>query len=70
MLSHIDVHYLAAILTQIASPWGVEIELGEMVEDCAAEEDRDVDITVRYASPDKELTLSLGKRKPACWMPK
>lgn len=52
MLTHTDVHYLAAILTQIASPWGVELELGEMVEDCASEEERDVDITVRYFLPD------------------
>jgi hypothetical protein len=51
MLTHTDCHYLAAILTQIASPWGVEIDLGELVEDVAGEEGRDVDITVRYRLP-------------------
>jgi hypothetical protein len=55
MLSHIDVHHLAAILTQIGSEWGVEIELGEMVADVIAEKDRDVDITVRYRDADGTL---------------
>jgi hypothetical protein len=33
MLTDTDVHYLAAILTLISSPWGVEIELGPKVKD-------------------------------------
>jgi hypothetical protein len=56
MLSHIDVHYLAAILTQIGTDWGVEIELGEMVEDVVAEKGRDVDITARYKQSDGTVT--------------
>lgn len=60
MLSHIDVHYLAAILTQIASEWGVEIELGDMVEDVVAEKGRDVDITARYRLPDGSLAEMHG----------
>lgn len=50
MLSNIDVHYLAAILTQIGSDWGVELELGDMVEDVVAEKKRDVDINPLYIS--------------------
>jgi len=60
MLTHTDLHYLAAILTQIASPWGVELELGEMVKDIAAEKGRDVDITVRYRLQDGTLVEMHG----------
>lgn len=48
MLNHKDVHYLAAVLTQISSPWGVEIMLGERVPDVSTGTSRDVDITMKF----------------------
>jgi hypothetical protein len=50
MLSHTDVHYLTGLLQVATSPNPVEVELGSMVFDEAAEVSRDVDVTVRYQS--------------------
>jgi hypothetical protein len=50
MLTPTDVHFLVGLLTQISRPEGVDIELGDMVFDSVAEEERDVDITVRVTS--------------------
>lgn len=47
MLTPNEVHLLVGILTRVSRPEGVEIELGSMVYDEAAEEERDVDVTVR-----------------------
>lgn len=52
MLTEIDVHYLVGLLTQVAETKDVDIELGSRVYDEAAEEKRDVDITVKYKSED------------------
>lgn len=52
MLSHTDVHYLTGLLQVVTSPEPVEVELGSMVFDDAAEASRDVDVTVRYQSED------------------
>jgi hypothetical protein len=48
MLSANDVHYLVGFLTIMSNPDDVEISLGDLVYDEAAEETRDVDITVTY----------------------
>jgi len=50
MLTPTDVHLLVGLLTQISRPNGVDIVLGDMIFDSVAEEDRDVDITVRAKS--------------------
>jgi hypothetical protein len=47
MLTPTEVHFLVGLLTMVSRPDGVEIELGSMVYDGSAEEERDVDITVR-----------------------
>jgi hypothetical protein len=47
MLTPIDVHFLVGLLTLVSRPDGVELELGSMVLDTVADENRDVDITVR-----------------------
>ncbi len=48
MLSATDVHYLVGFLTIMSNPDDVEISLGDLVYDEAAEKARDVDITVTY----------------------
>ncbi len=55
MLTPTDVHYLVGLLTMSAEPDGVEIELGSMVTDTAAQEERDVDITVTARNPDRSV---------------
>jgi len=50
VLSSTDVHYVVGFLSRLAGPDGVELELGAMVLDTDAEEERDVDITLRTVS--------------------
>jgi hypothetical protein len=59
MLSATDVHYLVGFLTLMSNADDVEISLGDMVYDEAAEEVRDVDITVTYK--DEKGLLSVFK---------
>jgi hypothetical protein len=47
MLTPKDIHLLVGLLTLISRPNGVELELGSMVFDAAAEKERDVDVTTR-----------------------
>src|SRR6185295_17033603 len=54
-----DVHYLVGFLTIMSNADDVEISLGDMVYDEAAEEVRDVDITVTYK--DEQGLLSAFK---------
>jgi len=42
-----EVHLLVGFLIKASSPDAVDIELGSMLHDEAADEDRDVDITLR-----------------------
>jgi hypothetical protein len=51
MLTYTDIHLLVGLLTVASSPEAVEVELGSMVYDKEAQEDRDVDVTVRYVRP-------------------
>src|SRR5450755_2152575 len=46
MLTPTDVHYLVGLLTRVSEGTDVEIELGGLVFDSAAEKERDVDVTV------------------------
>jgi len=46
MLTETDIHYLVGLLSLIASPEDVQIELGSMIYDDAAKKVRDVDITI------------------------
>lgn len=60
MLTPTDVHYLVGLLTMSAEPDGVEIELGSMIVDAAAEEERDVDVTVTARGPNHLVTAVAG----------
>jgi len=60
MLSPTDVHFLVRILTQISRPDGVEIELGDMVFDSVASEERDVDITIRVTNDAGQTSVFEG----------
>lgn len=50
MLTPTDIHHLVGLLTMASSPDDVDVELGSMIYDVAAEEERDVDITITYPS--------------------
>jgi hypothetical protein len=53
VLTPTDIHFLVGLLTLVSRPGGVELELGSQVQDEAAGEERDVDITIRsYAKDD------------------
>ncbi len=60
MLSHQDVHYLTGLLQVVTSPRPVEVELGSMVLDDAAETERDVDITVKYKLDNESTSVLVG----------
>ena len=60
MLTPTDIHFLVGLLTLISRPEGVELELGSMVFDAAAEEHRDVDITVRAVGDDGTVSVFEG----------
>lgn len=60
MLSHQDVHYLTGFLQVVTSPQPVEVELGSMVLDHAAETERDVDITVKYKLDSESTSVLVG----------
>lgn len=48
MLTSNDIKYLVGLLCSVTSPDNVDIILGDMVYDQAAEKKRDVDITIKY----------------------
>jgi hypothetical protein len=60
MLSHQDVHFLTGLLQIVTSPRPVEVELGSMVLDDAAETERDVDVTVRYQLDNSAAAAMVG----------
>lgn len=60
MLTPNDVHYLAALLTAASSPEAVQVEVGAMVYDAAAEKDRDVDVCVTFQNPNGITTRLIG----------
>ena len=60
MLTPTDVHFLIGLLTLVSRPDGIELELGSMVFDAAAEEERDVDITVRAQKEDGTILAFEG----------
>lgn len=60
MLTPTDIHLLVGFLTLISRPEGVELELGSMVFDAAAEKDRDVDVTVRAVGDDGAVSVFEG----------
>jgi hypothetical protein len=60
MLTPTDIHFLVGLLTLISRPEGVELELGSMVFDAAAEKDRDVDVTVRAVGDDGAVSVFEG----------
>lgn len=60
MLIPTDVHYLVGLLTLVSTPEDVEITLGDMVYDPAADEKRDVDVTVTYREADGSVSVFKG----------
>jgi len=60
MLTATDVHYLVGFLTIMSNSDDVEITLGHFVYDEAAEEKRDVDITVTYSDEKGLLSAFRG----------
>jgi hypothetical protein len=60
MLTPTDVHFLVGLLTLVSRPDGVDLELGSMVFDAIADEDRDVDITVRSLSENGTVSIFEG----------
>ena len=48
MLTDIEVHYVVGLLSSIAAPDAIEVELGSRVLDSVANSERDVDITIAY----------------------
>ncbi len=60
MLTEIDVHYLVGLLIFSSGPNDVEVEFGNLVLDTAAEELRDVDVTVTRKNADGTLSVFKG----------
>jgi hypothetical protein len=60
LLTPNEIHFLVGILTMVSRPDGVEIELGSMVYDEAAEEERDVDVTVRSTNTEGVVSAFEG----------
>jgi hypothetical protein len=60
MLTETDVHFLVGILVRSSSPTDVDILLGDMVNDVAANRKRDVDITVTMKDETGALTAYSG----------
>jgi len=60
MLSPTDIHLLVGLLTRISRPKGVDLELGSMVFDRAAEEERDVDVTISVHSEEGTISVFEG----------
>ncbi len=60
MLTPTDIHYLVGLLTVSSSPDDVEVELGSMVHDSTAEEERDIDVTVTKREQDKRISAYSG----------
>jgi hypothetical protein len=54
-LSPTDIHFLAALLLSCADGRDIEIELGDLVYDEAAEKERDIDITVTKRNSDGSI---------------
>lgn len=52
MLSHNDVHYLTGLLKLALNPKSIEVILGDYLYDDASQEDRDVDISIKYSISD------------------
>lgn len=60
MLTDNDVHYLVGFLQLISTPELVETELGSMIFDSAAAEERDVDITMTYRDAEGSTVAMSG----------
>jgi hypothetical protein len=60
VLTPTDVHYLVGLLTLISHDGDVEVELGTMVLDEAAEKERDVDVTAKLRKEDGSISAFKG----------
>lgn len=52
MLTPTEVHYVVGLLELVAESRTIDVELGAMIADVAADEERDVDVTVAYRGAD------------------
>ena len=60
MLTPVDVHYLVGLLSVHSGPENIEVVLGDLVDDAAAEESRDVDVTITTRDKDGKVTAFHG----------
>jgi hypothetical protein len=60
MLTPMQVQYLVALCCRSREPDAIDITVGDMVEDSAAEKERDVDITVTIREADGTLTAFMA----------
>lgn len=60
MLTPIDIHLLVGLLSKLTTSENVDIVLGEMVYDEAAQKKRDIDVTIRYKNDSGEEVSFVG----------
>lgn len=60
MLTPTDIHLLVGVFSKLTTPDNVDIVLGEMVYDEAAQRKRDIDITIRYKNEEGEEVSFVG----------
>jgi hypothetical protein len=60
MLTPVDIHYLVGLLSVPSGPENVEVVLGDLVDDAAAEEPRDVDVTITTRDKDGQIRAFHG----------
>jgi len=60
MLTPNDIHFLVGILCKISTPDNVDIILGDMIQDIASKNKRDVDITISYKNLEGKTVSFVG----------
>src|SRR6266853_164898 len=60
VLTATDTHYLVGLLTRVSEGTDVEIELGDLVFDSAADKDRDIDVTATRRDRTGRITAFKG----------
>jgi hypothetical protein len=67
MLTPTELHLLAGLLLASTHDDRIEVEFGSMIYDVAAEEERDVDVTIRFRSPNQafhQLRACMRRARP------
>lgn len=60
MLTPTDIHLLVGVCSQMSHPSDVSITLGEMVYDEASDRKRDVDVTIKFVTPEGDTGSFIG----------